>query len=542
MQPTVREVLALPVMRAGEPEIVCTGPLDQPIRWVHVSDVADLSNLLEGGELVLTTGLALTDVHRRDHYLPGLAAAGAVGVVIELGTHVDDVPASVLTSGAALDFPVVVLHRRVRFVEVTEQVHRRIVNEQYAEVDYARRVHEMFTALSMRRASLDEIVTVAADMLDAPVVLEDLNRQVLAFAARHIPTSVLLGDWERRSRLAPPIGHGAWVSRPVGPYRQEWGRLIAPTADAGGPDAARRAMTLERAAQALALHRMVERDRTSLELRAQSGLVDDLRTGRVDDEAAATTRADALGLRPALVYVPMTVRARGSSGTDQVAVEQRRVRTLDAVVHAVRAAGHTVLTAGREDGQIDLLLAPRRVTPDRGSADTLLDDVCQAIRHAVVRVEGVTDCVIGVGPESGRLVAAAGGLAEAAHVAEVAAATPGTARSFHRAADIRLRGLVALIRTDPRVQAFAETELRGLLVHRAKHGDEMFELLRAFLDVGGNKTELANRLHLSRPTLYGRLAALQRILGADLDSAESRTSLHVAMLILKRRPATLTPP
>ncbi len=534
MQPTIREVLDLPVMRAGEPEIVCAGPLDRTIRWVHVSELPDLSNLLEGGELVLTTGLALTDAHRRDQYLPGLAAAGAVGVVVELGTHVDEFPATVLASGAALDFPVVVLHRQIRFVEVTEQVHRSIVNEQYAEVDYARRVHETFTALSMRRASLDEIVAVAADMLGAPVVLEDLNRQVLAFAARHVPTSALLGDWERRSRLAPPTGDGAWASRPVGPYRQEWGRLIVPTANPGGPDAARHAMTLERAAQALALHRMVERDRSSMELRAQSGLVDDLRAGRVDDEAAATTRAYALGLRPALVYVPITVRTRCSGSTDQVAVEQRRARTLDAVVHTVRAARHTVLTAGREDGQIDLLLAPRRATPGRDSIDAVLDDVCQAIRQAVVRVVGVTDCVIGVGPQSGRLVEAAGGLAEAAHVAEVAAATPGTARSFHRAADIRLRGLVALIRTDPRVQAFAETELRGLLVHRAKHGDEMFDLLMAFLEAGGNKTELANRLHLSRPTLYARLAALQRILGVDLDSAESRTSLHVAMLILKR--------
>jgi purine catabolism regulator len=71
-------------------------------------------------------------------------------------------------------------------------------------------------------------------------------------------------------------------------------------------------------------------------------------------------------------------------------------------------------------------------------------------------------------------------------------------------------------------------------VHRAKHGDEMFDLLRAFLEAGGNKTELAKRLHLSRPTLYARLAALQRLLGVDLDDAESRTSLHVAMLILER--------
>jgi PucR family transcriptional regulator, purine catabolism regulatory protein len=30
------------------------------------------------------------------------------------------------------------------------------------------------------------------------------------------------------------------------------------------------------------------------------------------------------------------------------------------------------------------------------------------------------------------------------------------------------------------------------------------------------------------------LAALERLLGVDLDSAESRTSLHVAMLILDR--------
>ena len=54
-------------------------PLDRRVRWVHVSEVGNMSNLLEGGELVLTTGLALLDEQHRDAYLPGLAAAGAVG-------------------------------------------------------------------------------------------------------------------------------------------------------------------------------------------------------------------------------------------------------------------------------------------------------------------------------------------------------------------------------------------------------------------------------------------------------------------------------
>ena len=39
------------------------------MRWVHVSEIGDMSNLLEGGELVLTTGLALLDEQHRDAYL-----------------------------------------------------------------------------------------------------------------------------------------------------------------------------------------------------------------------------------------------------------------------------------------------------------------------------------------------------------------------------------------------------------------------------------------------------------------------------------------
>jgi purine catabolism regulator len=286
MQPTIQEILALPVMVAGGPEVVLGDALDQPVRWVHVSDLADLSNLLEGGELVLTTGLALTDPDRRTDYLPRLAAAGAVAVVVELGLHVDEIPADVLAAGRGLTLVVVVLHRPVRFVEITEEVHRRIVAEQYAEVDYTRRVHEAFTNLSMSRASLNEIVAAAADILATPVVLEDLNRQVLVFAGHGIPTADLLTDWDRRSRLTPATGAGSWVARPVGPYRQEWGRLVAPNLTGPGDRAA--TTTLERAAQALVLHRMVEQDRTSLELRAQSGLAADASATRPRPPAGPT--------------------------------------------------------------------------------------------------------------------------------------------------------------------------------------------------------------------------------------------------------------
>ena len=351
----------------------------------------------------------------------------------------------------------VALHRQIRFVEVTEAVHRSIVADQYDEVSYARHVHEAFTDLSMKRASLREIVDATSDLMGTPIVLEDLNRQVLAFAAHGISAPALIGDWERRSRLTPLShqttvgGPESWLCSPVGPPRNAWGRLVAP-ADVAFPERAR--MTLERAAQALALHRMIEQDRTALELRAQSGLIDDMRRGRVTDEAEATARAHALGLRPALTYLPLTVQVAETFSADQVFAQRRRNLMLDAVRHAVQTARYTALTTSGSPGRIDLLASqPPGASPDA------LADVCGAIRDSLARLDGVSRCAIGVGPESTRLIDAAADLIESAHIAEVALALPASDKVFHRAADIRLRGLLALIRTDPRVQAFAETEL-----------------------------------------------------------------------------------
>ncbi|KZF10804.1 PucR family transcriptional regulator [Rhodococcus sp. EPR-157] len=539
MQPSLAEILALPVLQAGDPQVL-GGPLDSLVRWVHVSDVFDLSELLQGGELVLTTGQPLTDPSLSHRYLRGLAAAGAIGLIVELNARLSSLPDDMAELADALGFTLIVLHRPIKFVEVTEHVHRSIVAEQYEEAAFARHVHEVFTALSMNRATLSDITDAVADLLGVPVVLEGLNKQVLAFAAMGTPASTLLADWERRSRLAPSgavttvAGPEDWLISQVGQYRGEWGRLIVPMAAA--TPKARMIMALERAAQALALHRMVEQDRTAFEQQAQSGLIDELRRGRIHDEAEATTRARALGLYQSLLYVPLTVRvAVAAPNNDQVQAQRQQVAMSDAIRHAVASTRNTALTASRRPGEIDLILAPSK----QQQIDDALQSACAAIESTILRLDGVTKCAIGAGAASVRVIDAAVGLTDSAHVASVALSMAPSGRSYYRATDIRLRGLLAALRDDPRVQAFAESELRGLLDPRARHGDDLFEVLRQFLDTAGNKTVLARKMHLSRPTLYAKLASIQRILAVDLEDAESRTSLHAAMLVLDVPPVGL---
>jgi PucR family transcriptional regulator, purine catabolism regulatory protein len=140
--------------------------------------------------------------------------------------------------------------------------------------------------------------------------------------------------------------------------------------------------------------------------------------------------------------------------------------------------------------------------------------------------------VIGVGTPAGSLREARRSLLEARQVADAAADTPREqdGRPFYRLADLRLRGLLFLLGSDPRLGTFVDRELGPLLRYDAAHGTSLTGVLAAYLAAGGNKALAAARAHLARPTLYDRLRHIERILGVDLDSAESRASLHVALL------------
>ncbi|MGV9410818.1 PucR family transcriptional regulator [Nocardia sp. NPDC003693] len=526
---TVADILAMPVVRAGQPEVAGGGSLTRPVRWVHVSELPDVAALLAGGELILTTGQALAgDAAATVGYLEALAAAGVAGLFVELGTSVPELPPCVGETADRLGLPVVALRAVVRFVEITEAVHRIIVAEQYAELEFARTVHETFTALSVRRAALAEIVKTAAGMLDASVVLEDLTHRVLASTARHTATSALLERWETTSRLLPD-GDASVV--PVGPHTQPWGRLIVrpATADARTAiPAARARVVLERAAQTLTLHRMIERDRFGLHRQAQTGLIDDMVTGRLTDERDAVAMAATLGLARRARYLPLALDVAGTVEADPVAHQRRTAAIIDAALHGVALSKATALATPEHGNRVNLLLALSRT----GELDALLTAVCTAVLGEVRRVPGVDRAVIGVSSASESLLDTARELARAAHVAEVALAlTPAAPRPFYRSGDVRLRGLLALIRDEPGVQGFAETELGALLRHDIRHATDLTRTLRQFLDLAGNKTELAKRLMISRPTLYDRLARIERLLDVDLDDGETRTSLHTALLI-----------
>ncbi|KAA9157465.1 PucR family transcriptional regulator [Amycolatopsis acidicola] len=523
MIPTVREVLGLPLVRAGRPELLGgRDGLDGAVNWVHISESSDPTGLFKGGELVLTTGLPLLgEPAKVAAYLGILAELGVVGLVVELGTHLTAVPDGLGPAADAAGLPVAALSRPIRFVEVTQQVHQLIVADRYEEVEFARTTHEVFTSLNMARASTTDIVTRASQILGAPLVLEDLNRHVLAFCAAGEPAVKLLGDWAERSRRNESTVDSGWSAVAVGLGQERWARLVLP-GDTGNP--ARAMMVLERAAQSLQLHRMIQQERDALVGQAHGGLLDDLRAGRITDEAEALARAGALGLAADAHYVPLVVRTPRRPQDDAIGKGELDRAFLAAVRRAITGCGHTAIVSLPREGTVVALFSAAKPDP-------ALDAIVETLRQQRLSADA---WVAGTARPATGLVRAAQGLAEADHVAE-AGLSLGEPRRLFRSTDVRLRGLLTLLKDDHRVQAFAERELGPLLDHDSRAQVPLLPLLRTHLESGGGKARTAELSGLSRPTLYARLRTLERVLGVSLESPESRTSLHVAVMALDSR-------
>lgn len=500
---TVNQVLELPVVQEGDPQILCTTGLDNELRWVHVTESSENTELLLGRELVLTTLRNVADV---PDFIRALRQAGAAGVIIED-------PAGTNFSLADQGLPVIVLRRRTRFVAITEVIHQLLVAQQLEAVQFSRTVHEIFTELSLSEADEAHIVERTATLLRAPVVLEDVRHRVLAHADAH------LENWINRSKFVGYLEHtgratGAenWLQTPVGAARRRWGRLIVP---AELEDDDRAAMVLERAGQALTIARLSGRDQRELLYQTRTATLHELAAGHNYSDKELAIRTQALGLAAAAYYVPVVIStSAAASATETQLADRALLEELDQLADSL----HLGILAGLlKPGYLSLLLPVR--------ARELVDSTLQGFTRRLA--EQLTSPVaIGVGPE-GSLATAIIGLDQAAQVAEIVPNLPTRAQPYYRFADLRLRGVLSAMGADARMRSFAHAELAGLL---NPLDQPALDLLELYLAHSGNKSALAKAGYLSRPTLYARLSKLESKLGVVLDSAESRASLQVALL------------
>src|SRR5215217_3562763 len=208
--------------------------LDVPVRWVHISELEDPTPFLSGGELLLTTGMALTDAATQRAYIARLAEHGLAGLGLGTGFAHETMPEALVEAAYELGFAVFEVPYELPFIALTEKAFTHLVNEQYAVLRRALAAHERLERIVLSEQGLDGVASSLSGLIGGPALVFDGRGEELASSGAEPQVVAELGA-ELRERAR------AGARRGFAPGGELEGRALAlpvPRTAAGDGDAA----------------------------------------------------------------------------------------------------------------------------------------------------------------------------------------------------------------------------------------------------------------------------------------------------------------
>ncbi|MFF7924103.1 PucR family transcriptional regulator [Streptomyces mirabilis] len=545
MRPTLASIVhhsALKLtVRAGEDR------LDVPVRWAHVSELADPVPYMEGGELLLITALQLDaedpDVMRR--YVKRLVGAGVVGLGFAVGVNYDEIPKALVDAAEEEGLPLLEVPRRTPFLAISKAVSAAIAADQYRAVTAGFAAQRELTKQALNDGP-EGLLSALAGQVDGWAALYDASGAVVATApewagrraARIIP------DVERlRERSAPASsvvgGEDRVELHSLGTGRRPRAALAVGTAAALG--------TAERYAvhSAIALLTLTtERSRSlhAAEQRIGAAVLRMLLAGQ--PEHARTVAGDLYGelldapFRLILAESASASAARAhADGHARVAAAKPSKAPVvvpdptngdplgglaEIVESAAARSGESVLVV--PDGERLVVLAV-----DGGAAVTACGEYAAALDAARIAtreqpVGEEDELVVGLSAPAGPIAAAAA-YKQAEQALSVARRR---GRSLVEHEELAAGSVLPLL-ADDAVRAFADGLLRPLNEHDATGRGDLVASLRAWLSRHGQWDAAAADLGVHRHTLRYRMRRVEEILGRSLDDPDVRMELWLAL-------------
>ena len=502
---SVQELLDLPVLRQARPEVVVGSRLDtRTVRWVHTSEIYEISPLLKGGEVLLTTGLGLVGIGSAavTAYVAALARQGVAALLLEVGRTFTHAPDALVSAAREHDFPLVLLHGVVPFIEVTETVYPMLiageVEQLRARDQAASRLHEALAA----GVAPPDLVALVGDICASTVGLYDAE-------------GALLAGSDTRAGLTPTFDFDVGTSA--------WAVLSLSATRATGPLTARLA-TLCATVLDIRLGTLLGPGHLA---GAAADLVRALATGQHLSSSDISVQARAAGL-------PVRAGCRAVGLAVELRLPSSARPGLSATAEAARAVFGACLVA-ELDGDF-LVAATVRPAELRAVLATFADTLETELRATV----GVSAVRIAAGP----LVDDTAGLARSLPAARAAL---GLARRLSLgsrtvlSSDLGVYHLLSSVAADAELERFVEEQLGPLLEQDAQRGSDLVATLDAYLEAGLSKSATARALGIRRQTLYARLERISRLLGGlDLEGRQARTALDLALVSWRMRSSAVS--
>lgn len=492
-------------VRAGE------AGLDRPIAWVHSTELIDPTPFMEGGELLLTTGLALSPGSGSGEcagYIARLAAAGAVGLGFGTGLSHATVPVELSEAAEATRLPLFEVPRSTPFIAISKAVSAALAADRYAALRRTNDAQHVLTRAAIAPNGLASIADHLSRLLGAWVLLLDHagHPDQAAPASAADKAGLIAPELDRLRAIGTVAGAGFTIGtdqvsvQTLGARARGFLAIGRPVpldhSDRQIANAAAALMTLA-----------LEQSRTLAAANQQlrTGLFHLMAAGQ--SELARRPAAELWGplpTEPVQVYAlagPAAGRAAAAEQLEAVARDPEEslffaeVDPYLVVLASAGGSGRAWLPALLEED------APLRV----GVGDPVgYETLPHGYRQATLAVESV----------------------------------PGSGAPVTRFADLAGQGLLRLLPGD-QARGFAEALLAPLLQQDEDGRAVLVTSLRVWLEHHGQWDPAAVRLGVHRHTLRNRMRKVELLTGRSLDVPGYRAELWFALQLLDEAAAPI---
>jgi len=493
MPMTVRELLDDPELGL---RVVVDGTLDRPIRWVHTTELRDPSLYLQGGELILTTGVWRDAGLTSDQFVAPLRAMDVAALGYGIPTAYGGVPEDLEKACRDAGLPLVAVPFELPFIAVT----RAFVDREYGGREDALRARVRRNDELVRAAGYGSGLEGMLGVLDPGLCawVSGPGSQVAAHGPPPADDDVAVVR-AAVTGLQPeyPVAAGRWLAYPIVTVGRTEAHLVVAVGPHGPSDDDRAAIdqTLPFLGLELARRRAIRES----ERRLAAELVDLIMAGPGQQQATAA-RLETFSLDAGR---PLAAIVCEAGDPDEA---------LDPLELALAEAGVTAVAAVK---------APEVVVVVQWDADE------PGLAGVAAGLHARLDEPVGVGG----LAADAGGLrtsiVEARHACRFARLRRDAGWATHH--QVGTHSLLLALQDEDVLAAFRRALLQPLEEHDARRHSQLVATLDRFLSSGCRWQRTAEELHVHVNTLRHRLGRIEQLTGRDLGSMEDRVDLWIAL-------------
>ncbi|MFC7063470.1 PucR family transcriptional regulator [Halobacillus seohaensis] len=489
------------------------------VKWVHVFEVIEVRGNLKGGELVLSTGFGWKeDEGLFLSLLEQLIKRKVAGLCIELGSFINKIPKEAIEIADKHNFPIIIFEEEVSFVEITQDIHADLINQQYELIsnleDYSQR-------LNKKLLSIDNYFEILKNLQ------QYVNCQLIYVAKDHKVVTIPKVRETEREKLLSTVNHlskkqsKGLLKQPVQVFEREFANiyLISNLKEFGEFES----LLLDRTATALAQYLLRELYTEEKKKAEETEWLLEWLQGEHSfeeiKEHLAVYKINSTVTGAVVLIVKLKMDGNKHLNTD--------ITYLNMLIQNIFDQNGYFVFPVEKRHLLTFILLNKKGEEDWKSRITKGIERLEKI--SILNDSNISSFQVA----GGKFVKQLDQLHESFNTAQETLSIqgrlpPGHLKYFYD--DMHMYRLISLVHKHSNLNSLIKEYLDPIIEYDQKHNTNLMETLRVYLSCNGSKKETAKKVFVVRQTLYHRLEKLENLLGKDFMESEKRQVIEFSIL------------